>query len=170
LKFFNGKKGLAVTYGTFFAFFLFFSIPIGGIFYTLNDGDTFTKLTQIMGSAPTEINHAAGQFRMAFYFIIFMALLTGFMYLLTAKSRAFAFRFFTIIFGTYTIIAFGYKVIVGAALNTAIAKLDAGALKEGAPAIAKSFTNNFLILGVAGAALSMIALVIGLLGKEERES
>jgi hypothetical protein len=170
LKFFAGKRGLAITYASFFAFFLFFSIPIGGIFYTLNDGDTFTKLTQIMGSSPAEINHAAGQFRLAFYFIIFMAALTGFMYLLTAKSRALAFRFFTIIFGSYTIVAFGYKVIVSSALTTAINKLEDGPLKDGAPAVAKSFTDNFLILGIAGAALSVISLIIGLLGKDIKES
>ncbi|MEN9736083.1 MAG: hypothetical protein RL129_793 [Actinomycetota bacterium] len=71
-----------------------------------------------------------------------MCLLTGFMYALTAKSRELAFRFFSITFP----------------------------LKVAAPAVAKSFENNFLLFGLAGAILSTLALLIGLLGKGQKES
>jgi hypothetical protein len=170
LKFFSGKRGLAIAYASFFAFFLFFSIPIGGVFLTLRSGDTFSKLGEIMSNKPTDVSHAAGQFRIAFLFILFMILLTGFMYILVAKSRDLAFRFFTIIFGSYTIIALGYKVIVSAALTTAISKLDSGPLKTEAPNIAKVFINNFVYFGIVGALLSVISLIIGLTGKTEKES
>jgi flagellar biosynthesis protein FlhB len=171
LKFFQDKKGLATTYAGFFWFFLFFSVPIGGIYYTLSDGDTFPKLSQIVSKkAITDIDAAANQFTIAFFFILFMCLLTGFMYALTAKSRELAFRFFSITFGVYTVIAFGYKVIITSAMNAAIANLEDGPLKVAAPAVAKSFENNFLLFGLAGAILSTLALLIGLLGKGQKES
>jgi len=170
LKFFTDKRGLAITYAIFSAFFLFFSIPIGAVFLTFRNGETFSKLNEIIGNQPANLNHAETQFRLAFYFVILMVVLTGFMYLLTAKSRSSAFRFLTIIFGSYTIISFGYKVIVGTALTTAISKLESGPLKVSAPAIAKSFTNNFLVFGLTGALLSILSLLLGLLGNERREA
>ena len=170
MKLFTDKRGLAITYAIFSAFFLFFSIPIGAIYLTFRNGETFSKLNQIVGNKPAEITHAQTQFRLAFYFIILMVFLTGLMYLLTAKSRSSAFRFLTIIFGSYTIISLGYKVIVGTALTTAISKLESGTLKESAPAIAKSFTNNFLVFGLTGALLSVVTLLLGLFGNERREA
>lgn len=92
------------------------------------------------------------------------------MFTLVAKSREYAFRFFTIAFGLYTIAAFGYKVIISSAMTVAIDKLSDGPLKDNGPAVAKSFANNFLIFGLAGAVLSTLALLIGLLGKGQKES
>ena len=170
MRFYSGKRGLAVAYASFFSFFLFFSIPIGGVYFTIRNGNTFAKLGEIISNKPAEVSHAAGQFKLAFLFVLLMVILTGLMYLLTAKSREMAFRFLTIIFGSYTIIALGYKVIVSAAMTTAISKLDPGPLKEQAPAVAKAFTNNFVIFGVAGALLSLASLIIGLTGKSKKES
>ena len=92
------------------------------------------------------------------------------MFTLVAKSRESAFRFFSIVFGIYTIAAFGYKVIISSAMTVAISKLADGPLKDEAPAIAKSFANNFLLFGIAGAVLSTLALIFGLLGKTQKES
>lgn len=170
MKFYNGKRGLAIAYAGLFSFFLFFSLPIGGVFLTLNDGETFTKLNQIISNKPSEISGAAGQFQLVFYFIIFMVLLTGFMYLLTAKSRELAFRFFSITFGIYTVAAFGFKVMITSAMTISIEKLAEGQLKAEAPTVVKSFVNNFLLFGMAGAILSTIALLLGLLGRGNKES
>lgn len=170
MKFYNGKRGLAITYAGFFSFFLFFSLPIGGVFYTLNDGDTFQKLNQIISNKPDEISNAASQFRLVFYFIVFMCLLTAFMFVLTAKSQELAFRFFSITFGIYTIAAFGFKVILTSALTAEVNKLSESPLKAEGPKVIKAFVNNFLIFGITGAALSTIALLIGLLGRGSKES
>ena len=170
MKLFTDKRGLAITYAIFSSFFLFFSIPIGAVYLTFRNSDTFSKLNQIVGNRPADINHAQTQFKLAFYFIILMVVLTVFMYLLTAKSQSIAFRFLTIIFGSYTIISLGYKVIVGTALTSAISKLESGPIKDSAPAVAKAFTNNFIVFGLIGALLSVLTLILGLLGNEKRES
>jgi hypothetical protein len=169
LKFFSGKRGLAISYASLFAFFLFFSIPIGSVYLTLKNAEIFSKLNQIISNKPANTANASGQFSIAFLFIFLMVVLTGFMYLLTAKSREFAFRFFTIIFGCYTIVAFGYKVIVTAALTNAVSKLDSGILKDQAPAVVKTFTSNFIIFGVIGALLSILSLIVGLIGRSAKE-
>lgn len=92
------------------------------------------------------------------------------MYLLTAKSRELAFRFFSITFGIYTVAAFGFKVIITSAMTISIEKLAEGQLKAEAPTVVKSFVNNFLLFGMAGAILSTIALLLGLLGRGNKES
>ena len=92
------------------------------------------------------------------------------MFVLTAKSQELAFRFFSITFGIYTIAAFGFKVILTSALTAEVNKLSESPLKAEGPKVIKAFVNNFLIFGITGAALSTIALLIGLLGRGSKES
>ena len=92
------------------------------------------------------------------------------MYALTAKSRELTFRFFSIVLGIYTFVALGYKVIITAALNSAITKISDSTLKAEAPAIAKAFENKFVLFGVSGVVLSLLFLIIGLRGGRTTES
>ena len=170
MKLFTNKRGLAITYGAFFCFFGFFSIPVGGVFLTIGNKENFAKLGQIVSNKPnTNIDGAIGQFRLFFTFILLMILLTGFMYMLTAKSKELAFRFFAISFGTYTVVAFGYKVIITAAMDAAIKKITDSDLMTLAPAIAKNFESKFVLFGVIGAGLSLFFLLAGLLTKTNKE-
>ena len=170
LKLFTNKRGLAITYGAFFCFFGFFSIPIGGVFLTIGNKDNFAKLGQIVSNKPiNNLDGAIGQFRLFFTFILLMILLTGFMYMLTAKSKELAFRFFAIAFGTYTVVAFGYKVIITAAMAAAIKKITDPNLMSAAPAIVKNFEGKFVLFGVIGAGLSLFFLLAGLLTKSNKE-
>lgn len=171
MKFYANKKGLAITYAAFFCFFGVFSIPVGGVFLIINDKNTFAKLSEIVSNKPlTNIEGAISQFRIAFFFIILMCLLTGFMYSLTAKSRELTFRFFSVALGIYTFVALGYKVIISAALKSTISKISDPVLKAQAPMIAKTFENKFVIFGITGVVLSLLFLLIGLLGKRSKEN
>ena len=141
------------------------------MFLTIGDKNTFAKLSEIVSNKPlTNIEGAISQFRIAFFFILFMCLLTGLMYALTAKSRELTFRFFSIVLGIYTFVALGYKVIITAALNSAITKISDSTLKTEAPAIAKAFENKFVLFGVSGVVLSLLFLIIGLRGGRTKES
>ena len=152
MKLFTNKRGLAITYGAFFCFFGFFSIPIGGVFLTIGNKDNFAKLGQIVSNKPiNNLDGAIGQFRLFFTFILLMILLTGFMYMLTAKSKELAFRFFAIAFGTYTVVAFGYKVIITAAMAAAIKKITDPNLMSAAPAIVKNFEGKFVLFEIGRA-------------------